>query len=272
MSEAFRYAGASVDIASHDLPGLKAEFIVGHVDDDTVLVDVGCGGGKMLRTIKDHRRGVTLLGCDVTEPTDTNDDFTFSAVDPATGRLPYDDMSADVVLVVDVLEHVDRPEKALSEIARILRPNGKLLAFVPIEGEPVSWYSAFRAVLGKDLYARTKGHVQAFRHDEIEQMLKVGFIVEERRYAYHFLGQLMDAALCAALSIRWVRRTFWTHSPYHGSDAGPSGSIVGRAVAAAFKACNAAAWAESRMLRNVRTTSAGVLVAAGLRNAPVAPS
>jgi 2-polyprenyl-3-methyl-5-hydroxy-6-metoxy-1,4-benzoquinol methylase len=266
LSEAFLYSGAGVDISSHDLPALKAEFIVEHVDDGSTVVDIGCGGGKMLRTINEHRRGVTLMGCDVKTPAETNGDFIFAPIDPSTGRLPYDDASVDVVLVIDVFEHVERPEVMLSEIARILRPTGTLVAFVPMEGKRISWYSAFRRILGKDLYKRTKGHVQAFRHDEFDRMLGVEFVVRERRYIYHLLGQLMDAALCAALSVDWVRRAFWSHSPYHGSDVKPSGSVIGRLVSVTFKAANAAAWAESRTLRNVRATSTGVLFVAGLRS------
>ena len=266
LTEDFHFASEVVDVAAHDLPGRKAAFVVGRVPEDSVVLDVGCGGGKMLRTIHEHRRGVTLLGCDVKEPTDVNGEFAFAALDGASGLLPYDDSSVDVALLVDVLEHVDHPETTLREIARILRPNGRMLAFVPIEGEPISWFSVFRAFLGKDLYVRTKDHVNAFTHDEVEGMLAVRFIVDERRYLYHFFGQLMDAALCAALTIGPVRRAFWAHSPYHGANtASRPPSIVGRVVAATFRAANIAAWVESRLLRNVRAMSAGVLFAARVR-------
>lgn len=268
MSDDFHFASEVVDVRAHDLPGLKAAFVVGRVPDGSVVVDVGCGGGKMLRTITEHRQGVTLLGCDVKEPTGVNGAFTFTALDRSTGHLPYEDRSVDVALLVDVLEHVDYPETTLSEIARILRPGGRMLSFVPIEGEPVSWYSLFRAMLGQDLYVRTKGHINSFTHDQIEQMITARFVIEERRYLYHLLGQLMDAALCAALMIGPVRRAFWTHSPYHGeSNATRAPSTLGRVVAVAFKAANAAAWLESRLLRNARSMSAGVLYAARVRPA-----
>ena len=142
-----------------------------------------------------------------------------------------------------------------------------LLAFVPMEGEPISWFSAFRAVFGNDLYVRTKDHINSFTHDQVERMLAPQFVVDRRQYLYHFLGQLMDAALCAALAIGPVRRAFWTHSPYHGesNDSQPP-SVVGRAVASAFRAANAAAWLESRSLRNVRTLSCGVLYQAHPRH------
>jgi SAM-dependent methyltransferase len=273
MSYDFHFASQVVDLTAHDLPGLKAAFVVGRVPDGAVVLDVGCGGGKMLRTIGEHRHGVKLLGCDVKQPTDINGAFVFTPLERSTGRLPYQDSSVDIALLVDVLEHVDYPETTLSEIARILRLNGRMLAFVPIEGESISWYSMFRAMLGRDLYVRTKGHINSFTHDELERMLAVRFIVDERRYLYHTLGQLMDAALCAALTIGPVRRAFWTHSPYHGErTATDPPSLVGRLIAAAFKAANAAAWAESRFLRNIRAMSAGVLVAAHVRPISDAPT
>lgn len=256
-----------VDVSAHTLPSRKAAFIVGHVADGSVVLDVGCGGGKMLRTINQHRHGVTLLGCDVEEPRAVNGALTFTLLDASSALLPYDDSSVDVALVVDVLEHVDHPETTLSEIARILRPHGKLLAFIPVEGESISWFRGFRAVLGQDLYVRTKGHINSFTHDEVERMLAVRFVVDERRYLYHVVGQLMDAALWAVQTIGPVRRGFWTHSPYHGeSNETRPPSFIGRLVAMIFGAANAIAWVESRLLRNVQPTSAGVLVSARVRS------
>ena len=111
-------------------------------------------------------------------PTDINGDFAFTPLDGDTGLLPYDDSSVDVALMIDVLEHVEQPETVLSEIARILRPDGKMLAFVPIEGEPISWFSLFRAILGQDLYVRTKDHINSFTHDHVERMLAARFDVD----------------------------------------------------------------------------------------------
>jgi 2-polyprenyl-3-methyl-5-hydroxy-6-metoxy-1,4-benzoquinol methylase len=267
VSDDFRYASHLVDITAHDLPGLKADFVVGRIADGSVVVDVGCGGGKILTTVGEHRHGVTLLGCDIIEPADSNGSFTFTALDRSTGLLPYNDSSVDVALLIDVLEHVERPEKMLGEIARILRPNGRMLAFVPIEGQSISWFSAFRAMLGNDLYVRTKGHINSFTHDEVERMLAVRFVVDDRRYVYHFFGQLMDAALWAALTVGPVRRAFWTHSPYHGdSTVERPRSTVARLVTVTSRAANLVAWVESRLLRNVRAMSAGLLVAAHVRS------
>jgi SAM-dependent methyltransferase len=45
--------------------------------------------------------------------------------------LPFADNSMDAVLLLDVLEHLPRPEDCLSEIARVLKPNGTFVLQVP---------------------------------------------------------------------------------------------------------------------------------------------
>jgi SAM-dependent methyltransferase len=46
-------------------------------------------------------------------------------------RLGFESASFDMVLSCDVLEHVNEPQAALGEMARVLRPGGSLLFTVP---------------------------------------------------------------------------------------------------------------------------------------------
>jgi SAM-dependent methyltransferase len=48
-----------------------------------------------------------------------------------TGTLPFEEASFDTVLLTDVLEHIPEPLNLMCEIARILRPGGKLILGVP---------------------------------------------------------------------------------------------------------------------------------------------
>jgi SAM-dependent methyltransferase len=261
VTELFRYEADDVDVDARDLPGLKARFLVDHVPDGTVILDIGCGGGKMLRTISKHRPRSVLLGCDVKEPRATDGGFDFRRVDPADGLLPYEDSVVDVALLFDVLEHVEHPVELLDEVDRVLRPGGLVVAFVPVEGEPFSWYSLFRLVLGNDLYVETKDHLQSFRHAEVEAMIGRHFRLEDRQYAYHVLGQLMDAGFCALLRIPSVKRMFWTESPYHNRTDHPK-TFAARWFTRLLMAANAVAWAESKLLARIRFASGGLLLTA----------
>jgi SAM-dependent methyltransferase len=46
-------------------------------------------------------------------------------------RLPFDDGSFDLILATDVLEHVERDDRALAELRRVAAPGARLLVTVP---------------------------------------------------------------------------------------------------------------------------------------------
>jgi SAM-dependent methyltransferase len=61
--------------------------------------------------------------------------------------IPVPDESFDVVLCTEVLEHVPEPIKAIHELARILRPGGRLLLTAPLGSllhqEPYHFYGGY---------------------------------------------------------------------------------------------------------------------------------
>ncbi len=250
-----------VDPSQPSLPSLKIRFLLDHVSTSGKVLEVGSGGGKVLRTLAHYLPKTELFGCDVTDPQVPAKEYTFRKIEDG---IPYEAASFDSVLLFDVLEHVPDPAKLLADVARVLKPSGNLVAFIPIEGEPISFYEVFRRLLGSDLYAETKEHIQAFTHAGLASLLANSFDVKTVKYAYHPLGQAMDAAFFAAMRLKRIQSFWWKdNSLYHGKKTGTP--ALSRALNLAMEAANAVAWAESTALSATRVGSAGVLVSAGLR-------
>lgn len=92
-------------------------------------LDVGCGGGFSCEYMA--ARGVSVSGIDqsqkcieaATQHAIING-FEIEYRCGVAEQMPYADQSFDVVVCVDVLEHVEDVNRVIAEIFRILKPNG----------------------------------------------------------------------------------------------------------------------------------------------------
>lgn len=83
------------------------------------VLDVGCGPGYLLAPLA--ARGFQVVGVDRTGPV---------AAD-LNGELPPLEGSFDFVLLADVLEHLQYPERVVAWTLRYLKPDGRLVISVP---------------------------------------------------------------------------------------------------------------------------------------------
>ena len=91
------------------------------------LLDIGCGNGRLRHELGD---GVDYIGIDY--PTTVALGYVPTAdILADAARLPVATASVDVVTLLDVLEHLPAPERALAEAARVLRTGGRCLIHVP---------------------------------------------------------------------------------------------------------------------------------------------
>ena len=95
------------------------------------LLDVGCGSGTLLGLLKGH--GFHVKGVDFSSEASAVAKRD-NGVDVAVGSLEevhFPDRSFDVVTLFHVMEHVTNPRQVLSEVSRILRPEGVVILQVP---------------------------------------------------------------------------------------------------------------------------------------------
>jgi len=92
-----------------------------------ILVDVACGGGLLAPYVADL--GYRHVGVDLSVPgLRIAREHGVTAVRGDARRLPLQDAVADVVVAGEVLEHVPGLSVVVSELARVLRPGGTLVA------------------------------------------------------------------------------------------------------------------------------------------------
>ena len=96
------------------------------------VLDVACGGGYLL--MEAERAGLEPHGIDIAQAAiDRAKTFAPNAnlVRGDAENLPYDDASFDIVTCLGSLEHFLSPPKALEEMRRVLKPDGRAVIVVP---------------------------------------------------------------------------------------------------------------------------------------------
>ena len=106
-----------------------------------VLVD-GCGVGTYLSRLA-LLSGQTI-GLDIEFPrVQDSSAFTPLVVCGAGEYLPFETNSIDLVFSHEVLEHVQNDQAAIREIARVLKPGGRVVLFCPNRGYPFETHGIY---------------------------------------------------------------------------------------------------------------------------------
>ena len=100
------------------------------------VLNIGAGGPiQGIIELSLNTKKITTIDIDPARKPDIVMDVT---------NLEFNDNSFDLVIMMEVLEHVKEPKKALSEIYRVLSHNGKLIMSTPfilgIHDEPYDYY------------------------------------------------------------------------------------------------------------------------------------
>lgn len=136
----------------------------------SVILESGCGPGNFLTRLK--RYGKVVVGMEIIfEPLRKAESLGHRVLNADASSYPLRDGSVDLIVMVDVLEHIKDEKKALSEAKRILRPGGHLLLSVP----------AFQSLWGA--HDEIYGHHRRYRTQELfKKVQNSGFSVIKNSY------------------------------------------------------------------------------------------
>lgn len=136
-----------------------------------VIVDVGCGRGRHLEDSSQYRKSIAdlrgaghyVIGIDVDSAAQGNPFLDeFREIGP-NFIWPIESGTADLVFADHVLEHVSNPQAFLSELDRVLSPNGLFAARTPNKwGYP----AIFARLVPNKAHAKVVSYVQSDRKAE----------------------------------------------------------------------------------------------------------
>ncbi len=123
------------------------------------VVDVGAGTGKFTRLLVDAGLDVVAVEPDVGMRAEFRRVLPDVPVVEGSGEaLPFDDGSLDAVVVAQAWHWVD-PERAVPEVARVLRPGGSLGLVWNLRVASEAWVDALEELLGP------AGHGESWAED-----------------------------------------------------------------------------------------------------------
>jgi SAM-dependent methyltransferase len=158
------------------------------------LLDLGCGAGR--HSYEGFRRGGRVVAVDADDSEVKNVTAMLAALaaegSPTGGdgrgtvargdalRLPFADRSFDRVIAAEVLEHVHADGRAITELARVLRPGGTLAVTVP------RWFpEAVNWALSRDYHSVPGGHVRIYRRSALlAHLRRAGLRYRGRHHAH----------------------------------------------------------------------------------------
>lgn len=108
-------------------------------------------------------------------------------------KLPFPDRSFDVIVIIDMLEHVADDAQFIAECHRVLKQSGRLVVNVP---HVKSWsiLRPIRRLLG--LTDEAHGHLRpGYTQSQLFELLKDGFNVEAVQTYSRFFSEALDTAI-----------------------------------------------------------------------------
>ncbi len=166
------------------------QLIAGHLKPETRVLEIGCGNGLVMWQMEKFLN-VVSDGCDLNVQ-------ALEAIMPVSGKVYLYDIfdlnpelvgHFDIVMMLDVLEHIDDDRLFLQTAMKYLKPGGLMVVGVP----------AHQKLFSK--YDRLMGHFRRYERKELRQLFQS--------------AGLQDMEVCfwgfSILPIMWLRKIYLSY-------------------------------------------------------------
>lgn len=155
---------------------------------DKIVLDAGCGTGKFLNILEKNSKkyiGIDLSNKQLDKAKNKSNKNTSKFICSNLSKINIESNTVDLIIsswVLGTITNLEERNKCLSELKRLLKPNGKIIL---IENDENSEFEGIRNRI-KD--TRTK--------DYNNWILSNGFIIEKQINTYFLFESLLSAKKC----------------------------------------------------------------------------
>jgi len=135
------------------------------------VLEVGCGSGDNSKSFVSQ----SYYGIDISQDSIRSGDRSKNLMVGTADKLPFVNKSFDIVILLDVIEHLDIESSALTEVHRVLKDDGSILILVP--AFQFLWNS--HDVLNE--------HKRRYTKSMLAKILKNSFVITKLTYWNFFL-------------------------------------------------------------------------------------
>ena len=142
--------------------------------DASTILEAGCGEGILLEKLLKKYPHSEVSGLDIDEENITIcRKYNLPVIAGDLTDIPWEDQYFDVITLIEVIEHLPEPEKAIMELSRILKQGGRLIVLFPND-------LAFKIARISTLYwleaFADSGHIRQYHPRSVKRMAeKAGF-------------------------------------------------------------------------------------------------
>ena len=150
------------------------------------ILDIGCADGNLTGKIKSYIPKADVTGIDMYKRSIDFAKESHPGIDFRVGdarQLPFKNGQFDMIVAVEVLEHIPQNEKAIKEVYRCLAKNGRFIVVQDTDNLLFNFIWFF--------WIRWKGkvwknsHISCMKPHELANLLKkCGFRIEKKQFSH----------------------------------------------------------------------------------------
>lgn len=112
---------------------MRMKKVAGHIPPNSRVLDIGCGPGMLIPLLPEN---TSYVGVDIDHLVIESNrkkfpEHFFREAEAGSSVLPFNNEAFDVVVLAAFLEHLENPRILLSEVSRVLKLSGVVIATTP---------------------------------------------------------------------------------------------------------------------------------------------